>query len=244
MSAHAKKIILVGAGCFSPPTIMHLRMFEVGRDHLHSLGASNAHRVIGGVLSPAHDKYSFNKPGLISSAHRVAMCRAAVKSSDFVRVSAWEAEQEGWTPTREALDAYASQMRSYASGLIPRPEWISPDSTLADLAEATLYFLCGDDLLESFNTPGLWKQADIEKIVRDYGLVVLSRGGKSQELVYKSDLLYRYRENILTCISDMGTDISSTKVRLAVRRGKSMRYIVADEVIEYIRQNNLYKEGM
>ena len=121
----AKKIILVGAGCFSPPTIMHLRMvsdtqdenskfsnthhsnqcipsiqFEVGRDHLHSLGASNAHRVIGGVLSPAHDKYSFNKPGLISSAHRVAMCRAAVKSSDFVRVSAWEAEQEGWTPTR------------------------------------------------------------------------------------------------------------------------------------------------
>ena len=26
MSAHAKKIILVGAGCFSPPTIMHLRM--------------------------------------------------------------------------------------------------------------------------------------------------------------------------------------------------------------------------
>ena len=145
---------------------------------------------------------------------------------------------------REALDAYASQMRSYARGLIPRPEWISPDSTLADLAEATLYFLCGDDLLESFNTPDLWKQADIEKIVRDYGLVVLSRGGKSQELVYKSDLLYRYRENILTCISDMGTDISSTKVRLAVRRGKSVRYIVADEVIEYIRQNNLYKEGM
>ena len=74
--------------------------FDVGRDHLHSLGGSNAHRVIGGVLSPAHDKYSFNKPGLISSAHRVAMCRAAVQSSDFVRVSAWEAGQEEWTPTR------------------------------------------------------------------------------------------------------------------------------------------------
>ena len=74
--------------------------FDVGRDHLHSLGASNAHRVIGGVLSPAHDKYSFNKPGLISSTHRVAMCRAAIQSSDFVRVSAWEAEQEDWTPTR------------------------------------------------------------------------------------------------------------------------------------------------
>lgn len=243
MSAHAKKIFLVGAGCFSPPTIMHLRMFDVGRDHLHSLGSSNAHRVIGGVLSPAHDKYSFNKPGLISSAHRVAMCRAAAQSSKFVRVSAWEAEQEEWTPTREALDAYAAQMKSYASGRIPRPEWIPPNANLADLSEATLYLLCGDDLLESFNTPGLWRPTDIEKIVRDYGLVVLSRGGKSQELVYKSDLLYRHRENILTCISDMGTDVSSTKVRLAIRRGKSVRYIVVDEVIEYIRHNNLYTEG-
>ena len=32
MSAHAKKIILVGAGCFSPPTIMHLRMVSETRD--------------------------------------------------------------------------------------------------------------------------------------------------------------------------------------------------------------------
>ena len=85
----------------------------MGRDHLHSLGASNAHRVIGGVLSPAHDKYSFNKPGLISSAHRVAMCRAAVKSSDFVRVSAWEAEQEGWTPTRYVICIFLNRFLFY-----------------------------------------------------------------------------------------------------------------------------------
>ena len=148
-----------------------------------------------------------------------------------------------YTLCREALDAYAAQMKSYASGRIPRPEWISPNANLADLSEATLYLLCGDDLLESFNTPGLWKPTDIEKIVKDYGLVVLSRGGKSQELVYKSDMLYRHRENILTCISDMGTDVSSTKVRLAIRRGKSVKYIVVDEVIEYIRHNNLYTEG-
>ena len=72
--------------------------------------------------------------------------------------------------------------------------------------------------------------------------MVLSRGGKSQELVYKSDVLYKHRENILTCISDMGADISSTKVRLAVRRGKSVRHIVVDDVIKYIRNHNLYSE--
>ena len=167
----------------------------------------------------------------------------STKSVDISKqLSHMQCNEEAFRHFREALDAYASQVRNYANGLIPRPEWISPDCTLADLAEATLYLLCGDDLLESFNTPGLWKPTDIEKIVRDYGLVVLSRGGKSQELVYKSDLLYRHRENILTCISDMGTDISSTKVRLAVRRGKSARYIVHDNVIEYMRQHNLYRE--
>lgn len=103
------------------------------------------------------------------------------------------------------------------------------------------------------------------KIARDYGLVVLSRGGtKPQELVYKSDILNQYKvvfgsrvprcnnarpnnvvyfpfqENIHFALSDMGSDISSTKVRLAIRRNRSVRYLVNDDVIKYILENNLY----
>ena len=39
----------------------------------------------------------------------------------------------------------------------------------------TLKLLCGADLLESFAVPGLWDEEDLASIVRDYGLVVISR---------------------------------------------------------------------
>jgi nicotinic acid mononucleotide adenylyltransferase len=34
--------------------------------------------------------------------------------------------------------------------------------------------------------------------------------------------------------------VSSTKIRTAVRRGDSVKYLVPDSVIEYIEKNNLY----
>lgn len=93
---------------------------------------------------------------------------------------------------------------------------------------------------------------------------MISRQGttsKAQDLVYKHDILNRHKvgpllilvkdcqvtedflmsqENIFFVLSDMGSDISSTKVRLAVRRGRSVRYIVHDDVIKYIKDHELY----
>ena len=40
----------------------------------------------------------------------------------------------------------------------------------------------------------------------------------------------------------MGTDISSTKVRLAVRRGRSVRFLVHDDVIRYIEEHGIYTQ--
>ncbi len=48
------------------------------------------------------------------------------------------------------------------------------------------------------------------------------------------------QENIHFVHSDMGTDISSTKVRCAVRRKLSIKYLVEEEVVNYIEHHNLY----
>ena len=36
--------------------------------------------------------------------------------------------------------------------------------------------------------------------------------------------------------------VSSTKIRTAVRRGTSVRYLVPDSVLEYVEQEGLYRE--
>lgn len=38
----------------------------------------------------------------------------------------------------------------------------------------------------------------------------------------------------------MGTDISSTKIRQALHRNQSVRYVVSDDVLSYIKTHNLY----
>lgn len=111
------KIMLIACGSFCPPTPMHLRMFgkllrkliiylfiiivhivEIARDHFHQLGTQ---QVIGGIVSPVHDAYG--KKGLISGAHRCAMVKIALHTSDWIRLSDWECQQDGWTRTRLTL---------------------------------------------------------------------------------------------------------------------------------------------
>ena len=91
------------------------------------------------------------------------MLKRAVASNPLVRLSTWETEQEGWSRTRLVLDAYADKLKAFSkSGRDEdRPDWLPGSVGTEEAAEAGLYLLCGDDLLESFNTPGLWAQDDV-----------------------------------------------------------------------------------
>ncbi|XP_057992664.1 nicotinamide/nicotinic acid mononucleotide adenylyltransferase isoform X3 [Hevea brasiliensis] len=46
-------VVLVATGSFNPPTFMHLRMFELARDALHSEG----YHVVAAYMSPVSDAY-------------------------------------------------------------------------------------------------------------------------------------------------------------------------------------------
>ncbi len=79
-------------------------------------------------------------------------------------------------------------------------------------------------------------------IVKKYGLVVITRSDSNpQKFIYESDLLYRYQNNIQIVTEWIFNDISSTKIRRAVGRKESIKYIVPDPVISYIGQNKLYQ---
>lgn len=101
--------------------------------------------------------------------------------------------------------------------------------------------LCGADLLESFGVPNLWKSEDITQIVANYGLVCVTRDGSdAQKFIYESDVLWKHQSNIHLVNEWINNDISSTKIRRALRRGQSIRYLVPDLVQEYIEKHDLY----
>lgn len=72
---------------------------EVARDAFHE----NAdYEVVGGIISPVHDSY--RKPDLVTGVHRCAMVKISLQSSDWIRLSDWECnEQTEWTRTRFSL---------------------------------------------------------------------------------------------------------------------------------------------
>ncbi|CAG0888601.1 unnamed protein product [Cyprideis torosa] len=85
-------------------------------------------------------------------------------------------------------------------------------------------------------------QQRIETIVRDFGIVCISREGSNpQKFVYENDVLTRHQRRIDIVTEWISNEISATKVRRAIRRGESIRYIVPDVVREYIFRHGLYR---
>ncbi|XP_016847596.1 nicotinamide/nicotinic acid mononucleotide adenylyltransferase 3 isoform X4 [Anolis carolinensis] len=95
---HLTPLTLLACGSFNPITNMHLRLFELARDHLHQTGK---YQVIGGIISPVNDDYG--KQGLVAAKHRVAMAHLALETSDWIRVDAWESQQRQWIETIAVL---------------------------------------------------------------------------------------------------------------------------------------------
>ncbi|XP_050338179.1 nicotinamide/nicotinic acid mononucleotide adenylyltransferase 1-like [Bactrocera neohumeralis] len=235
-----KGLILIACGAFSPPTLMHRRMFEIARNHLMGRGAFE---VIGGIMSPVHD--ALRKPGLVAGTHRLAMLRLALRTSNWIRVSDWELQQPQWTPTVDVLkhhkDSISNVMKDKVEGRrdLVLPEWLSPEVT-ERTEEVHLKFLAGADLLETFADPQLWTKEEVETMC-SYGLVVISRyGSKPEKLISESDVISKYSRNIEVITNWSTNNMSSTLVRRLLKRGQSVKYLIDDDVIDHIKKYNLY----
>ncbi|XP_076240277.1 nicotinamide mononucleotide adenylyltransferase isoform X2 [Calliopsis andreniformis] len=238
------RVILMSCGSYNPPTNMHLRMFEIARDHLHRMGT---HIVVGGVISPVHDAYA--KKELASASHRCAMLRLALQNSDWIRLSSWETRQNGWTKTRLSLQHHQNLLNSVlfdANNLNRVPiedlEWIPENvKNSSDHTPIQIKLLCGADLLESFGTHDLWAEEDIDAIVGEHGLVVITREGSNpNKFIYDSDILSRHMHNIYIVTEWIPNEVSSTRIRRALKRGESVRYLLQDAVIDYVYKHGIY----
>ncbi|XP_034027437.1 nicotinamide/nicotinic acid mononucleotide adenylyltransferase 1-like [Thalassophryne amazonica] len=243
-----RAVVLLACGSFNPITNMHLRMFELARDHLEDTGL---YRIVKGVISPVNDAYK--KKGLIEASHRVEMARLATENSEWITVDPWESLQFEWMETA-AVMRYHSKSLSGDQDDVDKEDtvhyakkrrteentsWSSSQHERMD--DPQLMLLCGADVLESFAVPNLWKEEDIAEIVGHYGMVCITRSGSDpSKIINQSDILWRHRKNIHVVREWVTNDISATHVRQALRRGQSVRYLLPDAVVDYVRERGLY----
>ena len=217
----------MACGSFSPPTLMHLRMMEVARDCLmQKHGVST----VRGVLSPVGASYHL-KDDLASVADRLAMCELACASSSWLSVDGWEASQPEYVRTGVVLDELAKRL---AGAPHQRPAGAASD--------AQVRLVCGADLLESMASPGVWTEESLARTFH-HGMVVWSGGrGDISGLAQSAPLKKYYEGGKIVLAQDwLETTLSSTAVRQNIAGGRSIKYLVTDEVAGYIEARGLYQ---
>ncbi|KAH9876702.1 hypothetical protein J1614_003834 [Plenodomus biglobosus] len=220
-------LVLVSCGSFSPPTNLHLRMFEEAADYCEF---ETNYEVIGGFFSPVGDAYK--KAGLASAQHRINMTRIAVEdSSKWIGVDPWEPLHKEYLPTVKVLDHFAYELNDVMGGIAPEGGEKRP---------IHVALLAGADLIQTMSTPGLWAAEDLSRILGHYGAFILERSGTDIDDALVS--LQQYRENIRVIPQLIQNDVSSTKIRLFRKRGKSIRYYIPDKVVDYIYEHGLYSD--
>lgn len=141
-------LVIVACGSFSPPTYLHLRMFEMAKDEIVE---SQTYEIMAGYYSPVSSYYK--KAGLAPAEHRVRMCELAVEhTSTWLMVDPWEAGQPEYQRTAVVLEHFDHLLNGENGGV-----------TMSDGSRRKykIMLLAGGDLIESFGEPGVWSEPDV-----------------------------------------------------------------------------------
>jgi hypothetical protein len=82
----------------------------------------------------------------------------------------------------------------------------------------------------------------LERILGRYGAVIVERTGTDTDQALAN--LAPWRDNIFLVPQTITNDVSSTKVRLFLKRGMSVRYLLPAPVVEYIEAHHLYTDDV
>lgn len=160
--------------------------------------------------------YSYMKKDrkVTASDKRLQMTELAVRDRQKMRCLDIEVKREGYTYSYETLELLAAKYPEY-----------------------TFYFIFGADCLFTIED---WKYP--ERIFSNAHIVAAFRNGAStgDMLEKANELTRKYNANI-TLLPFWNLEISSTEIRKRIKEGKSIDFLVPDEVISYIKQEGLYQ---
>lgn len=156
----------------------------------------------------------YPKQGLLDNEHRYNMLKlVADKNKKFI-ISEMDLQGDKSLPTIETLEKTQQQF---------------PNKQIC--------FLTGSDNLKEIHT---WDRA--EDIVAKYKLIIVERGNDHMdEIIERNSLLLKYKQNLMRLNQEIRSSCSSTYIRNQLKNEKSVKYLLPDEILEYIERNSLYR---
>ena len=157
---------------------------------------------------------SYQKIDLISNEHRYQMLKLICDKNEQFDVSRIEIDSTRALYTIETLRQFVD---------------LYPENEIA--------FIMGSDNLKELST---WEKA--EELVKSFKIYVLERDkDKVEEIIQAEDFLKENVQSLIKAKNSITTNLSSTFVREKLKNDKSVRYLMPDEVMFYIKKNKLYQ---
>lgn len=164
------------------------------------------------IYVPVNSNYQ--KLDLISNEHRYQMLKLVCDKNDRLDVSKIEIESTRPLYTIETLRKFQKLYLEYE-----------------------IAFIIGSDNLKELAT---WQKAD--ELVSDFKIYVLKRENDNiEEIIESNDFLKKNEQSFIKAKNNITSNLSSTYVREKLKKGKSIKYLAPDEVVDYIKKNKLYQ---
>ncbi|KAJ3211878.1 hypothetical protein HDU67_004203 [Dinochytrium kinnereticum] len=225
-------LVLVACGSYSPITYLHLRMLEMAQDYVAD---HEEFEIMGGYFSPVSSAYK--KEGLARNKHRVRMCELAVADSDWLMVDGWEAAQPVSQRTAVVMQHFDRYINEEGKGGVVLRN--------GERRSIRILLIAGGDLIQSFASVEIREgvKVPLDIILGNFGCMIIERTGADvHDFLLTNKKLFQHRKRVYVVKQYIHNDISSTKIRLFIKRNMSVKYLLPDPVIDYIRRHNLYRE--
>lgn len=169
-------------------------------------------------MIPAGSPYMKPPGEILPGRERLHMTELAVRGNSAIKCLDTEIMREGPTYSYETLE------------LLKR---VYPENAF--------YFIVGADCLFSIAD---WKCP--ERIFRSCTLIAAVRDGTAMDAMEekKRELEERFKEPRadIILLPFLNIPVSSTDIRRRIREGKSVRYLVPEDVLRYIKEKDFYRE--